>query len=90
MTKYKLKDKVPCTCNSIIKVIGQNYHLVVVGGFDKLITWQELLDKARMDNKNKYGTCLVIIEEPLNGIVYSYGNYDLTTIYEQGTTKGYA
>ena len=88
--EYKLKDIVPCNSSSIIKVIGDNYHLVVIGGFDKLTTWKELIDKARMDFKNKRGTCLIIIEEPQGGTVYSYGNYDLTTIHEHGETKGYA
>ena len=88
--EYKLKDLVPCNSSSIIKVIGDNYHLVVIGGFDELITWKELIDKARMDFKNKRGTCLIIIENPMSGTVYSYGNYDLSTIHEHGTTNGYA
>ena len=90
MKEYKLKDIVPCNSSSIVKVIGDNYHLVVIGGFDKLVTWKELIDKARMNFKNKRGTCLIIIENPLSGTVYSYGNYDLKTIYEHGETKGYA
>lgn len=90
MMEYKLKDIVPCNSSSIIKVIGDNYHLVVSGGFDKLITWKELIDEARIYFRNKHGTCLIIIEEPQGGTVYSYGNYNLTTIYEHGETKGYA
>lgn len=27
MKEYKLKDRVPCNEGSIIKVIGENYHL---------------------------------------------------------------
>ena len=90
MKEYKLKDRVPCGSSSIIKVIGDNYYLVVVGDCNEITTWRELIDKARMDFRNKHGTCLIIIEEPMSGTVYSYGNYDLTTIYEHGETKGYA
>lgn len=90
MKEYKLKDRVPCNESSIIKVIGDNYHLVVIGGYEEIITWQELLTKARMDFRKKHGTCFIIIEEPMSGTVYSYGNYDLTTIYEHGSTNGYA
>lgn len=86
---YKLKDLVPITDNSVVKIIGSNYHLVEYGKPTK-ITWRKLLDKARMNFKEKLGSCLIIIEEPMSGTVYSFGNYDLTTIYKQGTTKGYA
>lgn len=88
MKEYKLKDRVPCNSSSIIKVIGDNYHLVVIGGFDELITWKELIDKARMDFRNKRGTCLIIIEYPLNGFVFYYDD-DLKMIYEHGSTNGY-
>ena len=86
---YKLKDLVPITDNSVVKIIGSNYHLVEYGKPTK-ITWRKLLDKARMNFKEKHGTCLIIIEEPLKGKVYSYGNYDLKYVYEHGNTKGYA
>jgi hypothetical protein len=88
--EYKLKDIVPCNESSIIKVIGDNYYLVASGGYCEETTWKELIDKARMDFRNKHGTCLIIIENPMSGTVYSYGNYNLTTIYEHGETKGYA
>lgn len=86
---YKLKDLVPITDNSVVKIIGSNYHLVEYGKPTK-ITWRKLLDKARMNFKEKHGTCLIIIEEPMTGRVYSYGNYDLKYVYEHGNTKGYA
>lgn len=90
MIKYKLTELAPITDNSIVKVIGDNYHLVMTGVGTTEITWNELMNKARMNFKNRYGTCLIIIEEPLGGTVYSFGNYDKKYVYEQGNTKGYA
>lgn len=87
--KYRLTELAPITDNSVLKVVGSNYHLVINGTCGEL-TWQQIIDKARMNFKNKYGTCLIIIEEPTNGRVYSYGNYDLKYVYEHGNTKGYA
>ena len=87
--KYRLTELAPITDNSVLKVIGSNYHLVICGTLGEL-TWQQIIDKARMNFKEKHGACLIIIEEPMTGRVYSYGNYDLKYVYEQGNTKGYA
>ena len=87
--KHRLTELAPLTDNSVLKVVGGNYHLVISGTCGEL-TWQQIIDKARMNFKEKHGTCLIIIEEPLEGKVYSYGNYDLKYVYEHGNTKGYA
>lgn len=87
--EYKLDDKIPASCNSIVYVFGRNYHLASYGDNEDT-TFRELLDRAIMNRKEKYGSCFIIIEEPLNGKVFQFGNNDRTTIYEHGTVKGYA
>lgn len=87
--EYKLDDKIPASCNSIVYVFGRNYHLTSYGDNEE-ITFRELLDKAIMNKKEKYGSCFIIVEEPLQGKVFQFGNRDRKLIYEHGTTKGYA
>ena len=87
--EYKLDDKLPVSDISHIRVIGDNYYLIGTGYYEET-TWAELLERALMDKKAKYGSCIIIIEEPLSGKVFSFGNHDRKFIYEHGTTRGYA
>lgn len=89
-TEYEIKEKVPTTTNSIIYVVGKNYYFMEYG-LNIDITWQELIEKAVINNKLRHqGSCLIIIEEPLGGKVYQFGNYDRKYVYEHGNSKGYA
>lgn len=88
--EYKLKDKVPCTNNDIVYVMGVNNYLYLVAPSQDM-TWKELLEKSIMNfKKRKYDSCIIIIENPLSGKVYQFGNYDRRLIYEHGRTNGYA
>lgn len=89
MTKIKLSENLPTTPSSIIYVVGKNYYFVEYG-MNIDLTWQELLAKAIVNRKAKYGSCIIIIEEPTSGKVFQFGNYDRKYIYEHGTSKGYA
>ena len=87
---YQLNDLVPTSDSSIVYVVGKNYYFISYGYGNQPTTWKELLDKSVMNKKEKYGSCLIIIEEPLNGKAYQFGNYDRKVVYEHGSTKGYA
>lgn len=89
MDKLLLNEKLPVSDSSYICVIGDNYYLIGTGNYEE-VTWKELIDRALMDKKARCGSCIIIIEEPLSGKVYQFGNYDRKFIYEHGTTKGYA
>lgn len=86
---YDLCEKVPTTDNSIVYVVGMNYHFVSYGVHLDL-TWKELLEKSIINRKEKHGSCLLVVIEPLNGHVFQFGNYDRDVVYDFGKTKGYA
>lgn len=88
---YKLNELVPCDNNCIISVVGKNNYLYMVAP-EKDITWKKLIEKSVMNFKERKHccSCKIIIERPTNGIVYEFGNYDKTYIYQQGETYGYA
>lgn len=87
--KYKLDELLPITDNSILYVVGKNYHFYVCLP-DYGTTWRDVLDKAIMNRKAARWSCLIIIENALNGKVYQFGNYDRKYVYEHGKTNGYA
>ena len=90
METYKLDDLIPnCNDDCIVYVFGSNYHFVSYGD-NKDITFREIINKALMDKKAKYGSCYIIVEHALNGEIYQFGNYDRTLVYEHGNSKGYA
>lgn len=88
--EYQLNELVPTDDNCIVYVVGKNYYFISYGYSNEEMTWKELINKAVMNRKEKYGSCLIIIEKPLEGKVYQFGNYDRELVYEHGTTKGYA
>lgn len=87
---YDVKDTIPHYLDgSIIYVIGKNAYLYMLGqNID--MTWKEIIDKAIINRKEKKGSMLIIIEQPLRGYVYQFGNYDRRNVYENGETRGYA
>lgn len=87
--EHTLGEKMPTTNDSIVYVVGKNYYFVTYG-INIDLTWKELLEKAIVNRKEKYGSCIIIIEEPLGGKAFQFGNDDRTYIYEHGKTKGYA
>ena len=89
MQTYKLEGKIPTSCNSIVYVVGKNYYFVTYGQ-DIDMTWKELLEKSIVNKKAKYGSCIIIIEEPTSGKLFQFGNYDREFVYEHGNSKGYA
>jgi len=89
MEKHELFEKVETLADSIIYVVGKNYYLTLYG-IDIDLTWKELLDKAIINRKAKYGSCLIIVENPLSGQVYQFGNYDRNYVYTHGKSEGYA
>lgn len=89
MSKYELKDRVPCDDQDIISVIGDNYHLYLIGPDE--MTWKDLIEKSVMNYRVRhFGTCRIIIEGPLGSKVYVFGNYDRKYVYENGRVDGYA
>ena len=90
METYKLDDLIPhCNDDCIVYVFGSNYHFVSYGD-NKDITFREIIDKALMNKKAKYGSCFIIVENAWKGEIYQFGNQDRKVVYEHGTTKGYA
>lgn len=53
-------------------------------GYDETIT----LDAIK--NQFPYNGLMVIVERPLSGEIYRFGNYDDTTWHQVGTMDGYA
>lgn len=89
MVRYELTELAPITCNSIIYIVGKNYYKVIYGCLSE-ISWKDLIKDAVTNKKEKYGSCLIIIEEPLNGKVFQFGNHDRKHVYEHGDVLGYA
>ena len=89
MIKYELTELVPITCNSIVYIVGKNYYKVIYGNIRET-TWKDLIKDAVINQKEKYGSCIITIEEPLNGRVFQFGNHDRKYVYEHGYVLGYA
>ena len=90
--KYKLDDKLNLYDGHIIKVfsaeqgIAYEKHII----YDNVrISFKELLTEAKV-NLKEWGMVYIIIERLLDGVVYQFGNYDLTNVYKHGETRGYA
>lgn len=56
---------------------------------EQLLSFGNILDKCK-ERGYEGGTILVIAENPLNGSVYRYGNYDDNFWYHVGDMRGYA
>ena len=90
MKTYELDNVIPNTSGDcIVYVFGSNYHFVSYGD-NSGSTFQSVIDKAIMDKKAKHGSCYIIVENPLKGEIYQFGNQDRKVVYEHGATKGYA
>lgn len=88
MDKYGLNDKVCCDEECIVYVCGEDISLKVVAPKEP-ITWEELITKARF-NFIVPKPIYIIIERPMYGTIFQFGNYDNEYIYEHGKTNGYA
>lgn len=60
--------------------------------YEESITLNQCLEKVHYEygNDEKDPTVMVIVEYPLHGEIYEFGNYADGKWYEHGTTKGYA
>ena len=89
---YKLDDKIHLFDGYGIMVFcAENSTAfkkwVVMTDYDT--TFRELLKEARVPI-TRGNVAYIIIERLLDGVVYQFGNYDLTNVYKHGETRGYA
>lgn len=80
----------------ISQLAGDHVHVINRNTLVK-IKWKKITQNEDMiitlsDISNQYprSSLLVIVETPLMGTIYRYGNYDNKNWYEVGTTCGYA
>ena len=90
MAKYELTDFVPMNDMSMITIIGfLGIHYKTLGNNEGATTWKELLLQAKYDFECPVPV-MIIIEQPLQGNIYQFGNSDNTYVYDHGNTFGYA
>ena len=80
------------TCDSVVRIIcndtGKTIYKIAMGDdTDEFLSLNDCLKLINYDGKS---TCIVIIDDSLNGIVYQYNNYGNNKWYAYGKTNGYA
>ena len=67
---------------------GKTIYKIAMGDdTDEFLSLNDCLKLINYDGKS---TCIVIIDDSLNGIVYQYNNYGNNKWYAYGKTNGYA
>ena len=90
--KHTLNEFVPFDYYSIVYVVGKNHNLTLIAPTQRM-TWKQLIEKSAIDYQQRHSlrsSLLIIIENSKKSVVYKFGNFDRTYVYEQGTIKGYA
>lgn len=89
MNKFELTSLIPCDDNDIVYVVGKNAYYYIISPTNDM-TWKELIEKCVINRKERRGAILIIVEHPLSGEIYQFGNCDRDFVYEHGKSNGYA
>ena len=92
MERYRLSKKISLYDGHTVHVFsakrGVAYEKHIICDSVR-ISFREILAEAKV-NLKEWGIVYIIIERLLDGEVYQFGNYDLSSVYKHGETKGYA
>lgn len=93
--KYGLDNKIILYDGHLIRVFSAEQKIayekwIITQEFELVpMSFREIMKEAKV-NLKKMGSVFIIIERLLDGVIYQFGNYDLTNVYKHGETRGYA
>lgn len=79
--------------NNVVTIIADisddKMYTIKLYGTDSKVTLEDIREMCETEGYEE-GIITVIVENPLEGVVYQYGNYANDMWYIHGTTQGYA
>lgn len=73
----------------IADISDDKMYTIKLYGADSKVTLEDIREMCETEGYEE-GIITVIVDSPLQGVVYEYGNYDDNMWYIHGTTQGYA